>query len=223
MPNFESPIGNRAFTGPVMRELDIPDDSGYTPPHAHQHRGVAVTDENNVRNFQNKSDQSFTNTSEEERESEARSYIAARDASKRGGKEKITDGAKRRIDMLLGLIKVTREVVIENNVFILKTLKAKDMRDVMIGTFEFEGTIQAPYEMRKQLLGRSLTHVAGIEIEQFIGSPSLESKFAFIDQLDESLSNRLYDEYVLLSNSAKEKYSIKSSEDMKEVIEDLKK
>jgi hypothetical protein len=204
-----------------MRELDIPDNSGYTPPH--QHHSMPVIDENSVRNFQTKLDQSFANASDEDREAEERAYIAAREASRRGIKEKITDGAKRRIEMLLGLVQTTREVVIENNVFILRSLKSKEMREAMIAAFDFDGTVQAPYEMRKQLLARSLTHVAGIEIEQFIGSSSLDSKFAFIDELDENLSNRLYDEYVKLSNSAKEKYSVKTAEDMKEVVEDIKK
>lgn len=215
MPNFESPLGNKNFNGPSMKEFDIPDNTGYVPQQA-AHYHPPVINENSIKNFQNKLEQSFQD--KEQFEAEERAY-----AARKGIKEKVSDSARKRIEMLLGMSQTTREVNIENNIFVLRTLKAKEMREAMMAAFDFDGTVQAPYEMRKQLLGRALTHIAGIEIEQFIGTSTLDGKMAFIDELDDNLLNRLYDEYVKLSNTAKEKYSIKNPEDMKEVVEDIKK
>lgn len=208
MPNFESPIGGRNFNT-SMREFEVPDESGYSQSHAHSTHRHPHIDENSIKNFQTRIEQI-----------PVEQYS---DAETRSNKNKLNDGAKRRIEMLIGLVQLTREVNIENNVFILRTLKSREIREVLMCVVQFDGTIQAPYEMKKQILARSLTHVAGIELDQFIGSASLDSKCAFIDELDDTLSSRLYDEYVKLSALAKEKYAINTSDDVKEVSEDLKK
>jgi hypothetical protein len=97
------------------------------------------------------------------------------------------------------------------------------MRDALMEASRFDGTIQSPFEIRRQLLARSITEIAGVSTEQFIGSADVEDKCAFVDELDESLLNRLYDEYLSLVKEAKDKYAVKTEEDVKEVIEDLKK
>ena len=125
--------------------------------------------------------------------------------------------------MLLGMTQSTRDCVIENNNYSLKSLKSKEMRAALMAASEFDGTIQAPYEIRRQFLARSLTHVAGIEIDHFLGSKTLESKLLFLDELDESLLNRLYEEYLILNKDSREKFAINTAQDAKEVVEDIKK
>jgi hypothetical protein len=139
------------------------------------------------------------------------------------GKERLGDGAKKRIEMLIGMTRHTHSAEIDGNIYNFQTLKSKEMRDALTAAAEFDGSVQSPFEIRKQLLARSLTQVAGVAIEQFIGDDSLDAKLLFIDELDDTLLNRLYDEYLILAREAKEKYSIKTSEEAKEVIEDLKK
>lgn len=210
---FDSAIGKKKFSGQGMREFSVTDDSGFRPQ-------MVQMDADALRDFQNRMgqfDQEEKNPAEIERE-----FRTAREA-KKAGKERLEDGARRRIDMLLGITRLSREVDVGGNIFSLRTLKSKDMRQALLAASEFDGTVQGPYEIRRQLLGRSLFMVAGVEIEQFIGSDLLNDKFLFIDELDEPLLTRLYDEYVLLSKEAKEKFSIKTESDMKEVLEDLKK
>lgn len=72
-------------------------------------------------------------------------------------------------------------------------------------------------------MARSLTQVAGVDIDQFLGSNSLETRLAFIEELDDFLINRLYDEYLLLRKDAMSKYAINTADEAKEVMEDLKK
>lgn len=206
MANFESPIGNKKISGRPMRNLEVPNED-----YDQQENYV---DESSLRRFQSQIDRF---------DSQAEREIYEAKEAKRTGKQKISEGAKKRIEILLGMTQTTREVTIENNLFILKSLKSKDMRESLMVAAEYDGTVQGPYELRRQILARSLTHVAGIEFEQFIASNSLEDKLSFLDELDESLLGRLYDEYVLLGKEIKDKYSVKDDKDVEEVFDNLKK
>lgn len=221
MPNFESPIGNRRVNGPMMREFNVSDESGRSQPQYQDPQMVAM-DENSLRQLQQKMNNQFSSEPDEDISKIENEIRQAREA-KRTGREKLNEGAKRRIDILLGITQLTREFSLEGNVFILRTLKSKETRDAISAAVVYDGTVNGPYEIRRQFLARSLTHVAGVEIEQFIGSNTLDSKLAFLDELDEAFLSRLYDEYVALNRDSKEKYSIKNAEDAQEVAENLKK
>ena len=209
MPSYDSPIGRKNFSGQGMRDFSVTDES---QPPQHRFREDAFPDEMPSRQVN-----SIPNDADFEREVQY-----AREA-KRSGKERLNEGAKRRIEMLIGMTQTTRQFSVENNNFILRSLKSKEMKESLLAVAEYDGTIQAPYEMRKQILARSLTHVADVEIEQFIGSNTLESKMLFLDELDESLLTRLYDEYLLLTKTTKEKFAIKNDKDAEEVVENIKK
>jgi len=146
----------------------------------------------------------------------------AREA-KRTGKDRLNEGARRRIEMLIGMTRTTRTSEIDGNVFVFQTLQAKEMRDAITAAAAFDGSVQSPFEIRRQLLARSLTQVAGVDIDQFIGSTILADKLIFIEELDEALLNRLYDEYLKLIQEARNKFAVKTEADVKEVVEDLKK
>jgi len=225
MPSFESPLGKKSFPGQPLKEFTIPDESEVAPvqrarAHAPHMGQAAQTNYNIDSQYQNLQPIPAMSIEEEmEMEKELR---AARQA-KVSGKERLNDGAKRRIEILLNMVRTTREANILGQVFRLQSLTGQEMRDAIMLAAEYDNTVQSPFEIRKQLLARSLTHVAGTEIEQFIGDRSLQSKFELLDNLDESLLNRLFDEYSLLVAEAKSKFAIKNEEDVKEVIEDLKK
>jgi hypothetical protein len=205
MANFNSPLGNKQFSGQQMREFNVPDDSGYNPP----------PNMSDIQDFQSRSDSDVAEF--EARVKESKEF-------KHSGKERLNDGAKRRIEMLIGMTRTTREVDLsEGNVFILQTLKSKEMREAIRIAAEFDGTVQSPFEIRRQLLARSLTQVAGVEVSQFVGSNSLDAKLILIDDLDESLLNRLFDEYQKMVYDARDKFAIKDASDAEQVVEDLKK
>ncbi len=141
---------------------------------------------------------------------------------KRTGKQRLNDPSRRKIEMLLGMIRQTRRFELDNNVYELQTLKSKDLREIYMEASKFDGTVQFPFELRKQTLARSIILIAGMEVEQFLHSNSLESRLSFVDELPESFLQRLFNEYQLLVKESDEKYAIKETE-VKEVIEDLKK
>lgn len=225
MPNYDSPISSKKFPGQPLREFTIPDESGaeqdMVPVMRHRgpapHGPQAPVDTSAAIAYQNR-----IAAAEAEEADIERQIREAKDA-KRTGKERLNDGARRRIEMLLNMTRTTREVDILGNVFMLQTLSSNEMREAIMIAAEYDNTVQSPFEIRRQLLARSLTHLAGVEISQFVGSTTLEAKLQLIDHLDESLLNRLFDEYSSLVQEAKSKFSIKNAEDVKDIVDDLKK
>lgn len=202
MPSYESPLGTKNFAGSSMREYDVPDET-----------------EKSIMDFQSRLHGDFQ---EELSEKEVKEFRAARQA-KLSGKERLNDGAKRRIEMLIGMSRLTRSCELDGNSYSLQSLKSKDMRDIYTAAAEFDGTIHFAYEIRRQSIARSLSQVAGVDINQFLGADTFESKLMFLDELPESLLQRLFVEYRALEKDSNEKYAIKTEEDAKEVVEDLKK
>ncbi len=229
MSSFESPLGKKKFGGSQMREIDVPDESGYSegPPMENdepvvRRRPIPQVNADQIRDFQAKMQREEMPVYEQDPAEVERQIRQSRE-DRRSGRQRLDAGAKRRIEMLVGMTRITRQVDIDSNIFVLKTLRSKEMRDALMFASEYDGTIQSPFEIRKQLLARSITQVAGVEIEQFLGSYDIEAKYDFIDLMDESLLNRLYNEYLVLVQEAREKYSVKTEEDVKEIVKDLKK
>lgn len=222
MSNFDSPLGKKSFNTQALREFDVPDASdqyGDAPQGRPIHRiQRGMPDDSAIAEFQNRLQQTeLRDPAEIEQE------IRAAKEARRVGVERITDGAKRRVEMLLGMTRHTKDIDVKGNVFTFQVLKGKEMRAAILAASKYDGTVEGPFEMRKQYLARSITHVAGVEIGNFLSSNSLETKLAFIDELDEPLLNHLYDGYVQLAKEAREMYGIKDENDAKEVMEDLKK
>lgn len=229
MPEFKSPLGTKQFRGQPMRDVAVPDETGYEqPPQApsrrpHQH-AQPVFDEQAMEDFQSQMHQHPHPVMQAPREmTEGEMQILAAKKAKREGKERLSDGAKRRIEILIGMTRLTRDVDVDGKLYRLQTLKSKELREALTATSEFDGTVQLIFETRRQLLARSLVVVAGVEIEQFLSDDSLQTKLDFIEEMDHALLLRLYNEYISLSNEAQDKYAIKTVEQLKEVADELKK
>lgn len=230
MATFESPLGAKRFGGGYqMRELDVPDETGYSegPPMENgepvvRRRPVPQVNVDQIRDFQAQMQREEMPVYDQDAAEIERQIKQSREERKTG-RPRLDAGAKRRIEMLVGMTRVTRSVTLEENTFILKTLRSKEMREALMAASEYDRTIQFPFEIRKQLLARSIIQIAGVDIEQFIGSNDMEAKCEFLDLMDEFLLNRLYNEYLILVRETGEKYSIKNENDVKEIVGDLKK
>ena len=143
--------------------------------------------------------------------------------ARRKGRERLSEGARKRIEILIDMTRLKKTIVIDNTVFVLQNLQSKELRAAVVAAAEFDGTPQLSFETSKQLLARSLIQISNVDINEFLNSEELEDKLNFIEELPQPLYSRLYNEYVLLDNEAREKYAIKSPEDAQGVVEDLKK
>lgn len=229
MSSFESPLGKKKFGGSQMREIDVPDESGYSegPPMENdepvvRRRPIPQVNADQIRDFQAKMQREEMPVYEQDPAEVERQIRQSRE-DRRSGRERLDAGAKRRIEMLVGMTRITRSVDLEGHIFVLKSLRSKEMREALMYASEYDRTIQSPFEIRKQLLARSIVQVAGVDIDQFLGTSDIEAKYDFIDLMDESLLNRLYNEYLALVREAGEKYAVKTEDDVKEIVKDLKK
>lgn len=143
---------------------------------------------------------------------------------KKTGKQRVTDYGKNRIEMLLGMTRDIRQVPINDNLFFtLQTLKSTEIRKVLSEAAAYGGTVEYAFELRRQYLARSVTHVCGVELFQFLGNDDFKNVLFFIEEMGEPLLNRLFDEYNILDEENKSKYAIKTPEQARELVEDLKK
>jgi hypothetical protein len=228
MPKFESPISSKQINSPPMKDFRVPDESGFNPPPPPPpHRHVQETqpppfDPVAMREFEASMQPQRAPLPMKEMSDIERQIFEAKKA-KREGKERLSDGAKRRIEMLIGMTRMTKTVDIEGNNFSLQTLQNREAREALVAAADYDGTVQFSFEYSKQLLARSLTQIAGISFSDFISSHDLEDKLNFVEDLPQALFTRLYNEYVALDDESRAKFSPKTENQVKEVVEDLKK
>ncbi len=236
MAGIKSELTNKEISGtPRMREFEVSDESGYTPPQSYQATSEPTLEEiNNLlrsRNFPPLDQKTASAFNERQKTQRALSddelinlekQVNEARRNKISGKEKLSLPAKSRIEALLGA-RQTKDVSVDDQSYTLQTLKGKEQRQVILAATQFDATIEFPFELRKQVLGRALKSVNGIDLGLFLGNESLEAKLEFIEELDDIISNRLYDEYLGLVSETKQKYNIKNSAEVEEVSNDLKK
>lgn len=226
MPKFESPIGSKQFQGQA-REFNVPDESGYDnmpPPMPRQPRhdhSPPVFDERAMRDFQAQMQPQGQMPVRDLTDFE-KDILAAKKA-KREGKERLSDGARRRIEILLGMTRLTKDVEVGGQMYKIQTLTSQELRDAVVASAEFDGSVQFIFENRKQLLARALTMVAGLDINEFVNSNDLDARLEFIEMMDHALLLRLFNEYNNLAKEAQDRYNPKTEAQVKEVVEDLKK
>lgn len=227
MPKFESPIGNKQFQG-QMRDVAVPDESGYEPPPQMPQRPMRhdhsppVFDERAMRDFQAQMQPQGAMAMPREMTDLEKDILAAKKA-KREGKERLSDGARRRIEILLGMTRLTKDVEVGGQIYKIQTLTSQELREAVVATAEFDGSVQFIFENRKQLLARALTVVAGLDINEFVNSNDLEARLEFIELMDHALLLRLFTEYNNLAKEAQDRYNPRTEAQVKEVVEDLKK
>ena len=156
-------------------------------------------------------------------EQSMREARAAKQAEINNG-QRLTSGAKKRIELLADIGRLTRDVKVGGYVFSLRTLKAKETREAAIAAFSsVETQLEASYEVRRHQLARSIFQIDSHSTDEVIEAMSLEDKLVWLDGLEEILVSKLFSEFNSLKEEAQVKYGITSAEQAKEVIEDLKK
>ena len=206
MSSFESPLGKQTFQSNQVKEFDVPE---VRNPYANRQ---------SVEDFQNK----LNGINEEEADVEFERVKQSK-SQRKAAANFVSDSGQKRISLLLGLTKSTRECEILGNKYVLRTLSSKEMKDAILSLTQFETNVEMMWESRRQYLGRALVEIAGIPIEDFLGSSNLEARFQFIDEMHESFLNRLYEEYSLLVKESDAKFKINSVADVTEVLSDIKK
>lgn len=136
----------------------------------------------------------------------------------------IGDTAKKRIEILADIGRLTKDVSIGGHIFSLRTLKGKEMREANLAATTTANTnLEISYELRRQRLARSIYKIDGHDIIYVLGSDDLNTKFNFIEDLEDAVAGKLFDAFSSLNKDAVNQYGINSEKDELEVSEDLKK
>lgn len=154
---------------------------------------------------------------------EVEARVAEARKAKVTGRERLSDSAKKRIEMLCGMFNDTREVDLNGQVFVLRTLTGKELREASKAASLHDNSVELPFEIRKQFLARSLMQIAGTDVEMFLGDDGIEARSEFAEKLPEPVLNKLYGEYLQLVADSNKKYSINDEAEAQEVAADLKK
>ncbi len=230
MVGYKSDISNKGFQSRPLREIEVPDESGavYAPEPPQDldfeeinanmiARGLPPLNASTMKAMESQRSM----TTESIKDIEARVKEVKR--QKATGKERLSEAAKRRIQQLCGFEKNKKTIDLDGDVYELRTLRGKEIQDALVAASVFDGTIDLPFETRRQLLARSLVKMGGVDVELFLGDDSLEARLESLEVMDDLVLGILYDSYLQLVKEVKDRYAIKSDADAQEVLADLKK
>lgn len=135
----------------------------------------------------------------------------------------IGEYAKKRLELLTNIGRLTKNVTVGGITFSLRTLKTKEARETAISIFQCVNDVDAAYEIQRQSLARAIYQIDGQDIEAALGGSDFSLKLGLIDSMEDVVINKLYDEFNLLKNEVKSKFTLENEQQVKEVVEDLKK
>ena len=136
---------------------------------------------------------------------------------------RITSFAKERIEILTGLGRLTEDIEFEGHVFSLQSLKAGEMKEVVRASANVESTIDSYFMSRNQILARALYAIDGQPMGLVLGNDSVESVLSWIDDMDDNLIEFLHNRYLEMVKKNKHRFEVKTEQELKEVVEDIKK
>lgn len=146
---------------------------------------------------------------------------------RRARKEKlnppISPQGKTRLEYLTDIGKMTKDITIGSSTFTLRTLKAREQRQVYLTLVDVSNKIDEAYNLKFYSLSYSLIKIDGIDINLVVKINSLQDKIKILEDLEETTTDQLFSAYQELKSSSDKQFSIKDDKDMKEVSEDLKK
>lgn len=204
MAEIESSLGKKTFSGNPKKVYTVEDGTNTPFPQAQ------VVTENNL----------SPTSSQEDYDKVRKEKIDQLRTS-----HNISFNAKQRIEILTGIGRNTREFTFENVKFSLKTLKSRELKQILLDVSKLEG-IPFTFELRANTLACSLYLIDDHNVEDVIGSSSIEDKINFINDLEENIVEAIYKEYIFLVEETEKKYILNKNsteEDVTEVIDTIKK
>jgi hypothetical protein len=226
MPTIKSELSSKNYPSPQMRQAVIPHETeanvniDYDAINAiMKERGMPPISPQTLQNAPQMAPQapppSFQDIEKQVKQ--------ARIDKAEGRASRLSPAAKQRIEMLCGMSRLQKETTLDNQKYILQSLRGKEQEEIWVAAAESQGSVAFPFELRKQTLARSLIHVAGADIDLFLGTSDMDAKLELMDSLPEELLNKLYQVFNELTDEHKKKYAIKTDKDAEEVSNDLKK
>jgi hypothetical protein len=134
-------------------------------------------------------------------------------------KEVITESRKQKLELLLGLKKVKKSIVIDEYKIVLQNLSSSDMKCVFDKIADKTTMLDQMYYARQAYLAYSLYSFDGELISDLLGEDDgFEMRLSIIENMSDSVVNELYKFY-----ETEIDFQPKNNEEAKEVVSDIKK
>jgi hypothetical protein len=215
MSEVKSPLGKKTFASGQRKVLTISDDTFEDVPMPRQEPQSVAPRQQIQPPLQ--SQQPVQLTAEQFKELQARRN-ELRTVSKRAAPE-----AKLRAEILCGIGRLQTEVEVGDHKFVLQSLKAGEMKEVLTVVSQVSAAATAMFEMRAHVLARALVMVDDQPIDLILGTSNIEDIIDFVNELQESLVNQLYTSYTTMVKENENKFTVKDGQDAREVAEEIKK
>lgn len=200
MATFETPLGTKEVESGNFRTFSVSDESSPQEPAA------ASPDQDKLARLK-------------------RLEAEVSEARKAKLEGKVSAEAKKRIEILCGIGRATKDITIGEHVFTLRTLSGAHQRELSLIGFDLainqRGDMQ--YEIRSQIIARSLYAIDGQLFVDIVGSNDVDVMIGAIEKLDDVVLRLLMQHYSELSDENNRSFGIKTEEEVKEVVEDIKK
>jgi hypothetical protein len=142
------------------------------------------------------------------------------EALKRARQEKlnpsVTHSARKRLEYLADIGKITQDVEIGGSVFSLRTLKAKELREVYMAAAKATNRIEELLIYRQYSLAYAINKLDQQDLEIMLDIKGLANRLKLVDDLEESTIAKLFEVYTAMKNQADTQFSLKTETDVKE-------
>lgn len=167
-------------------------------------------------------------SSEDNRLSQLEEEIKRLREDKAKGIKRLTPENKKRVEFITNIGRLSKDITIEDLKITVRTLKNKEIKNIILENskkeeFQYLSESMIAAELQKQVLAASLYRFNDEPVENYLGDDSFESRFNFVEELDEYVLAKILKEYNAMIVEAKEKYGLNDEQSAKEVIEEIKK
>lgn len=147
--------------------------------------------------------------------------------------------AQRRVELITGLGRKTKDVTVENITFTLRSLKAFEQNSlaqvvakqtrVQLGDGKLGFTPEGMYNIKTEALSHSLYLVDGQPVEIVLGTVNnpyeeqVAARKDLITEMDGELTDYLFLHFERLSAETRDGYAPKTTEEVKEVVDTIRK
>lgn len=142
---------------------------------------------------------------------------------KREASHRATKVAAQRFEVLIGIGRLTRDVVIDNVTFSVRSLKSKELRDVMDRAATTTTNVGEALTIRNSTLAYAIYQIDDQEISSYIGSNKIADRLVLIDELEEMVVSKIWAEYSKMLDAHQERLNKDLGTEAEEVIENVKK
>jgi len=154
---------------------------------------------------------------------EALAYLNKKEKSL-SAKRTLSPMVKKRLEYLTNLCRLQDHFEIDGVKFSIQTLKSGELREITKSVMANDiKSVDFVFELRAHTVARTIYAIDDYPIDAILGTDDMETKLAFVDELDENVIVTIHKKYEKLVQSGKEKFGLETEDQVKEVVEAVKK